>query len=612
VWVKVSVNPMDYLSLPQRLLEAFDKFRSPRAVLYRTTTGWKEIGTAEMLRRIAGLSQALAGLGVKSGERVALFAPNCPEWHIADFAISGLGAVVVPIYFKEAPERIGYIVQDSGARVAFAAGEEQVKQLLASRSRAPGLECLILSGAPAGLDGNVLRYETLIADAKEASVAEYRRRAAEVKPEQLATLIYTSGTTGEPKGVMLTHRNISSIATLGVKIDDYRAGDTALSFLPLAHVYERLLDYGYFFRGIVVAYVARIEDVAQALLEVHPGFAALVPRVLEKIYANLMQRGQESAGWKRGVFRWAMRVAAEAGPWRAFGRPVPLRVKLEWLVADRLVYSKIRDGLGGKFRRCVTGGGPLAPELIEFFWSVGIDVYQGYGLTESTAIVSTNKPGANKVGTVGRPVEGVEARIAADGEVEVRGCGIMQGYFNKPEATREALTEDGWLRTGDIGAIDADGYLSITDRKKDLLKTAGGKYVAPQPIENSLKTSPYILNVAVVGDQRKFVSALIVPNFENVGAEAKRAGIAFATPAELAAHPWTHSLVEKEVERLTKECAQYEKIKRFALLDRDFTVDGGELTYTMKLKRRVIEKTYRETIENLYADVAEPRPRSLN
>jgi long-chain acyl-CoA synthetase len=337
----------------------------------------------------------------------------------------------------------------------------------------------------------------------------------------------------------------------------------------------------------------------------------VVPRVLEKIYANLMERGQQAGGWKSQLFRWAMRVAEEAGPWRVYGRPASLRVKLDWLVADRLVYAKIRHGLGGKFRRCVTGGGPLAPELIEFFWSVGVEVFQGYGLTESAAIVSTNVPGANKIGTVGRPVEGVEVRIAADGEVEVRGIGVMRGYYKKPEATREALGADGWLRTGDIGALDAEGYLSITDRKKDLLKTAGGKYVAPQPIENALKSSPYILNAALVGDRRKFIAALIVPNFASVEAEAKQAGIPVTSHAELAAHPWTHSLIEKEVERLTRECAQYEKIKRFALLDHDFTVDGGQLTYTMKLKRRIIEQRYHEAIEKLYADVAEPRPSAL-
>jgi long-chain acyl-CoA synthetase len=602
---------MEYSSLPQRLLDALDRFPSPRTVLYRTVTGWKPIGSAELLRRIANLSRALAELGLKSGDRIALLAPNCPEWHIVDFAAYGVGAVVVPVYLNESLERIAYILNDSGARVAFAAGHEQIEQLSACRSRARHLEHLILAGALAESPQAVLRYESLISDADGSTVAEYRRRAAELKPEQLATIIYTSGTTGEPKGVMLTHGNISSMASIGVRLEDYRPGDTALSFLPLSHVYERLMDYGYLFRGIVVAYVARVEDVALALLEVHPGFAAVVPRVLEKIYANLMERGQQAGGWKTKLFRWALKVAAEAGPWRVFGRPVPLRVKLKWHVADRLVYAKIRHGLGGKFRRCVTGGGPMAPELIQFFWSVGLEVYQGYGLTESAAIVSTNVSGANKIGTVGRPVEGVEVRIAPDGEVEVRGPGVMQGYFNKPEATREALSEDGWLRTGDIGALDADGYLTITDRKKDLLKTAGGKFVAPQPIENSLKSSPYILNAALVGDRKKFISALIVPNFANVGAEAKEAGIPFSSQAELAAHPWTHHLIEKEVERLMSNCAQFEKIKRFALLDHDFTVDGGQLTYTMKLKRRIIEQCYRETIENLYADVAEPRPSAL-
>ncbi len=603
---------MDYPSLPERLLEAFDRFHTPNVVLYRTAEGWKGLSAVEMLRRIASLSRALAELGVKPGDRIGLFAPNCPEWHIADFAAYGLGAVIVPLYFNESPERIHYILEDCGARVAFAVREEQVRCLLACRQRLPALEHLIVAGVTKDLPRDVLRYEAMVSAAKESDVALYRERAAQVRPEQLATLIYTSGTTGEPKGVMLTHRNLSAVASDGIRVEEYHPGDTALSFLPLSHVYERLMDYGYLFRGITVAYLERIDDVQRAMVEVRPRFTAAVPRFFEKFYANLMEQGEKTSGWRRGIFRWALRVASAAAPWRAFGRSVPLRVKLQWRLADLLVYSRIRGALGGKFRRSVSGGGPLAPEMIEFFSSVGIEVYQGYGLTETAAVVSTNVPGANKVGTVGRPIANLEVRIAADGEIEVRGPGIMQGYYNKPEETREALSEEGWLRTGDIGKLDEDGYLVITDRKKDLLKTAGGKFVAPQPIENRLKTSPLILNAAVVGDRRKFVAALIVPNFPNLEAEARQARIEFSSPAQLAAHPWTHARIEREIERLTEDLAQYEKIKRFAVLDQDFTFGNGELTYTLKLKRRIIDERYRATIAQLYADVAEPRPAKLH
>ena len=606
---------MDYLSLPQRLLKALDRYPSSRTLLYRAADGWKEIGSAEMLRRIAGFSSALAQLGVKAGDRVALLAPNCPEWHIADFAITGLGAVVVPIYFNESPERMAYILEHSGARLGFAAGEEQVRRLVACRDRVPAMEKIVAAGAADALPGApaspALSYQALIAGADDSAVVEYRLRAAEVRPEQLATLIYTSGTTGEPKGVMLSHRNLSSNATDGMRDEDFKSGDVSLSFLPLSHIFERMVDYGYLFRGVTVAYVRRMEEVPQALLEARPQFAAAVPRFFEKIYANIMERGGHAAGWRREVFKWGIAVAEKAKPWRAYGRPVPLAVRLEWSVADKLVYSRIRAGIGGRIRKFVSGGGPLTRELAEFYWSIGIEVYQGYGLTETSPVVSANVPGANRMGTSGPVIPNVAVRIAPDGEILVKGPGVMMGYYHKAEATREVLSEDGWLNTGDIGTLDADGYLIITDRKKDLIKTAGGKFVAPQPLENALKSSPYILNAAVVGDRRKFVAALLVPNFANVEAAAKKEGLMFPSAAEVAAHPWTRALIEREVKRLMQPFAQYEGIKRFALVDHDFTFDGGELTYTLKLKRRSIEERYRVTIEQLYADVAEPRPPAL-
>jgi len=384
--------------------------------------------------------------------------------------------------------------------------------------------------------------------------------------------------------------------------------ELALSFLPLSHVYERMMDYGYIFRGIPLAYVERIEDVPQALLEVHPTLTSAVPRFFEKLYANIMERGRQATGFKRRVFNWAMAVAQEATPWLAYGLPVPMHVKLAWTIADRLVYSKIRAGLGGSIRNFVSGGAPLAKDLAEFFWSVGLPVYQGYGLTETSPVVSANVPGANRVGTVGRPIANVEVRIADDGEILVRGPCVMQGYFHKPEQTSEALAPGGWLRTGDIGYLDVDGYLVVTDRKKELLKTAAGKFIAPQPIENRLKASPYISNAAVVGDKRKFISVLLVPNFSAVEAKAREAEIEFRSPEEIAASPWVRDLIAAEVERLTKDLAQYEKPKRFALLSQDFTMASGEVTYTLKLKRRIIEQRYRDVIENLYADVEEPRP----
>jgi long-chain acyl-CoA synthetase len=598
-------------SLPNCFLNAVDRYANPRAQVYRTAQGWEAISAGEMLRRVAGLSKALLELGIRAGDRVAVFAPNCPEWHIADFAIQGLGGVTVPVYFNESPERLVYILNDSAARVVVACGVPRVQRIAECRAKLTALEQVIAIDAPADLNGAFLDYATLIAAAGDADVAEYRRRAADVGGNQLATIIYTSGTTGEPKGVMLNHSNLSSNAFDGLEGYDFHRDDLALSFLPLAHVYERTMDYGFLFRGVSIAYLDKMETVADALLEVHPTITSAVPRFFEKMYANILEKGHREKGLKRAIFDWALRVAAKAVPWRAYGREVSPVVKLEWQIADKLVYSKIREGVGGRIRNFVSGGAPLAPEFAEFFWSVNLPIYQGYGLTETSPIVAANLPPANKVGTVGRPIPHVEVRIADDGEILVRGPCVMQGYYRKPEETKQVLTSDGWFCTGDIGKLDADGYLIITDRKKELLKTAGGKFVAPAPIENLLKTSRFIVNAIVVGDRRKFVSALIVPDFAAIEADARKAGRELATPAQVASDPWVRELLSSEIERLTAPLAQYEKPKRFAVLDQDFSYASGELTYTMKLKRRVIEQHYEDVIARLYADVEEPRPQHL-
>jgi long-chain acyl-CoA synthetase len=602
----------DFGTVPLCFLEAVDRFRNPRAQVHRTAAGWEGISAKEMLRRVAGLARALASLGIQSGDRVGLFAANCPEWATADFAIQGLGAVTVPVYFHESAERLVYILKDSGARVVFASREEQVRLVAECRPRLPEVEHVISAEAPSDLQGENLRYERLIEAAGDAEISEYRRGVAGLAANQLATIIYTSGTTGEPKGVMLSHANLSSNAMTSSEEFGMSPSDVALSMLPLAHIYERTADYSYIFRGVSVAYLAQLENAAQALLEVRPTITAAVPRFYEKIYASVIEKGRRETDVKRKIFDSALRVAAEAVPWRAYGKPVSAGVKLRWRIADKLVYSKIRANLGGRLRSCSSGGGPLAPELIEFFWSIKVPVYQGYGLTETSPVVTANTPKTNKVGTVGRPLPDVQVRIAGDGEILVKGPCVMQGYYRKPEQTAEVLTPDGWLSSGDIGKVDENGFLIITDRKKELLKTAGGKFVAPAPIENALKTSPFVANAMVVGDGRKFVSVLIVPNFANIEAEARRAGHEIAAaPAKIASEVWVRDLLSRELERLTASLAQYEKPKRFALLDQDFTYPNGQLTYTLKLKRRVIEKQFEDLIARLYADVEEPRPQHL-
>jgi long-chain acyl-CoA synthetase len=599
---------MSYNSLPAGLLRAIDEHPSSRAQMFRTAERWQAISSHEFLRRIAGLANSLIELGVKPGDRVGLFAPNCPEWHTADFAISGSGAATVPIYFNESPDRMTYILNHCGARVLFIAGLAQLQRFLQVRDQLQHVQQVIVAGADDAMPSDLLRYETLIATAGPAEIAAYRQRAAQVVPTQLASIIYTSGTTGEPKGVMLTHANFSSnVADSCQDISIRPETDIAVSFLPLAHVYGRMLDYLYIFQGCPIAYVDVVENVAQALVEVHPTVLAAVPRFFEKIYARLMEQGSKTTGVKRKIFDFAMKTAREAAPWRCGEKSATLFLKLKWALADRLVYSKIRANTGGHLRLVLSGGAPLSKALGEFFWAIGIPIYQGYGLTETSPVLTNNYP-HNRIGSSGKPITNVQIRIADDGEILAKGPCVMQGYYKSPESTREVITEDGWFKTGDIGFLDKDNYLFITDRKKDLLKTAAGKFVAPQPIENLLKTSPYILNAMVVGDQRKFVVALIVINSATLAAKLAEENLTFSSHAEMAAHPSTYSIVENEVNRLTSHLAQYETIKRFALLADDFTFASGALTFTMKLKRRVVEKQYHDLIDKLYAGVTEPRP----
>jgi len=598
---------MTYGTLPSRFLSGIDSHPNSRAQVFRhPDSTWESISSAELLRRIAGLSMALVELGVKPGDRVGLFAANRPEWHTADFAINGSGGITVPIYFNESPDRMTYILKHSGAHVIIVAGAEQLKKLLPCRAQLPELEHVIVADAGDDVTTDCLRYETLIASAGGAEIAAYRMRAAQVLPGQLCTIIYTSGTTGEPKGVMLTHNNMSSNVTDSCATFDFKpATDVALSFLPLAHVYGRMLDYIYLFNGVSVAYVEGVDLVPQALLEIRPSVIAAVPRFFEKIYAKLMEQGSKTTGIKRTLFDWAIDVARRAAPWRTGAKGASPFLKAQWALADKLVYKKIRAGTGGKLRMVFSGGAPLSKELAEFFWAVGIPIYQGYGLTETSPILTSNYP-QNRSGSSGRPIPNVLIRIAEDGEILAKGPCVMQGYYKSQDATREAIDEEGWFHTGDIGYLDADNYLFITDRKKDLIKTAGGKFVAPQPIENALKTSPYILNAMIVGDQRRFVVALIVPNATTVAARLQDQGIHLASHKEMAAHPAVRSLIEGEVKRLTAHLAQWETIKRFALLPEDFTFDNGSLTFTLKLKRRVVEQNYREVIDKLYADSYEP------
>ncbi|MFQ5664502.1 MAG: AMP-dependent synthetase/ligase [Terriglobia bacterium] len=601
---------MNNATLNQMLLDSLRSYNKPDLLWHKQGGRWQKTSAATFLRRVASLAGALKELGICQGDRVGVFSENRPEWHTADLAILGLGAINVPVYPAESVERLRYILSDSGARLCFVSGQEQFEKVQAVWKELSHLEMVIpfapLPGKESEPGRRVISWERVAGeDSPEGVVGEFERSAGAQKPEDIASLIYTSGTTGTPKGALLTQRNFASNVSSGMELFGWQSGDLALSLLPLCHIYERTADYGYFVHGLSIAYAEGFEKVAENLREVRPTVMAVVPRFFEKLYARLMEVLRAAPAPKQKLFRWAVRTGREALPYRLAGQPLPGGLRARWRLAELLVYRRLRAQLGGRLRVFISGAAPLARELNEFFHALGFNIYEGYGLTETSPVIAVNVPGAVKLGTVGRPIPGVEVKIAADGEILTRGPQVMKGYYNKQEDTREAL-RDGWFHTGDVGFLDEDGYLSVTDRKKDLMKTAGGKLIAPQPIENQLKQSPYIQNAMVVGDRRKYAVALLVPNFARLEGYADSSGIQFQSRAELLASPAVRAAIAAEVERVNRSLAQYERLKRFALLPQDFSFDDGQLTYTQKVRRQRVQEQYRDLIEQLYREESGP------
>jgi len=594
------------------LLDIYDTLlERPRPDLLRAKAGgaYRDVSTAEFARRVECLGYALMELGVEPGDRVALLSENRPEWVIADFAVQNIGAADVPVYPTLLGPQVRHILQDSGAKVALVSTPVQLGKALSAAG--DGLPVVVFdSGFPAGARGgsrpgagDVLSLEEACARGEEARVKDpalWGKRRAGVGPGTLASVIYTSGTTGLPKGVMLTHSNFVSNVTATASIVDVGPGDAGLSFLPLSHVYERMVEYFCLSSGCSIAYAESQEAVAQDLLEVRPTILVVVPRFLEKAHARAMEVVGPS-GLKRKVFEWAIGKGRERLGHTLAGRRVPPLLRLQNVLADRLVFAKIRERFGGRLRLVFSGAAPLSRDLAEFFLSVGITVLEGYGLTETSPVVAVNTPMRLRPGTVGPVLPGVEVRIAEDGEILVRGPNVMKGYWNMPRETAEAL-RDGWLHTGDVGRLDAEGFLVITDRKKDLIVTSLGKNVAPQPVENAMKESPFVANVVCIGDRRNYVSALLVAEMDAVRKWAGRNGLPAGEPAgQLLARPEVRRMFQEEVDRVMAGFAPYERIKRFALLEGDFTLEAGEVTPTLKLRRDVIWRKYADLIESLYS-----------
>jgi long-chain acyl-CoA synthetase len=565
------------------------------------------LSSREVFERVRDLSLGFGALGVSVSDRVAIVAESRPEWILSDLAILVAGAVTVPVYPTLSASQVRYILHDSGARVAVVSTADQVAKLQEVRHLLPSLEAIVVMDATAELAASALTLQDIEARGHARMTGawgtgrEYREAARAVSPEDLATIIYTSGTTGEPKGVMLTHANLVANLEAGSQVLALSQEDVALSFLPLSHSFERMVSFIYLLTGVSIVFAESMDTVARDIMTIRPTVLTGVPRVYEKMQARIVATGEASPAAKAMVFRWAVRAGLAKARARLAGRRPGPAVSAKAAIAERLVFSTIRSKLGGRLRFLVSGSAPLGESVLEFFHGIGLPIVEGYGLTETAPILTVNPPEAPRAGTVGRPLPNVELRIAADGEILARGPNVMAGYYRKPDATAEVL-RDGWFATGDVGSLDAEGYLRITDRKKDLLVTSGGKNVAPQPIENVLRLSPLIAEAIVLGDRRRYVTALIVPEFAALERRLQGLGRPAAAREDLVRRQDVVALYQEIIDALNRDLSPFERIKRMALLPAEFTVGSGELTPTLKVKRKVVEERWRSQIEALYAD----------
>ena len=570
---------------------------------------WRPISHQEFAQRVEAITLGLREVGVRPGDRVALLSETRTEWALTDYACLCAQAADVPIYPTLTAHQTEYILRDSGARAVLCSTAEQVAKVFEVKAELPALQQVIVFD-PAGKRDGVMTLAELESrgTAAQAKYPRWREEALAVEPDALATLIYTSGTTGEPKGVILTHKNLCSNVASATEVFPLVDGDEALAMLPLSHVLERMVDYTLFAAGVVISYAESIDKIGPNLQEIRPTIAVAVPRILEKVYARVLESALSGSPLKRKIFFWAKRIGEAAATYELAGLPVPTGLRLQRAVADRLVFAKLRARTGGRIKFFVTGSAPMSAEIAKFFFAAGLPVIEGYGLTETSPVLTLNPFDRPKLGSVGTAIPGVQIKIAADGEILAKGPNVMQGYYNKPDATRESIDGDGWFHTGDIGEMDADGYLKITDRKKDLIKTSGGKYVAPQPIENKVKLNKFVANAVLLGDQRKFPILLIVPNYEQLEPWAQERRLPYTSRAELLALPDVKAKMEMEVMGMLRDLARFESPKKVILLEQDFTIENGELTPTLKVKRRAVEKRYQAQIEAAYGDAEAHHP----
>jgi len=577
-----------------------------RVMLHREGGAWLPISSREFGQMVARTAGALRDWGIRPGDRVALLSENRPEWSTADMAILALKAVTVPLYTTLTAEQMAFVLNDSGCRIIFLSSDHHLQKILPILSQTR-LEKIVVMD-PLEFTGNLAPYAGKCVTMRKITERgadrlgpDLEAQACSARPDDLATIVYTSGTTGHPKGAMLTHGNIASNITCSLLGFEMRPGLVSISFLPLSHITARHVDFALLYHGVTLAYCPFIDRLPEALREVRPSIFVAVPRVYEKIYAKAEH---EAKGFpKRAIFDWALSVGKKHKPEILAGK-TPTSVS--WKLANKLVFSKLREAMGGEVATFISGGAPLGRELAEWYATVGIRIHEGYGLTETSPVIAVNTPVNHRIGTVGKTLPNIEVRIAEDGEIMVRGPSVFKGYWNRPEETKAALVE-GWFKTGDIGNIDAHGYLSVTDRKKDLIKTSGGKFIAPQPIENSLKLNSFVGVAAILGERRKFPAVMISPNFARLEDWARENNVSFASRAELVANAKVQALYEEIVEGINQNLARFEKLKRVLVVADEFTTDNGVLTPTLKLRRRVVEERYRHQIDDLYAQ-AEATP----
>lgn len=589
-------------TLARVFLNTEKTYRKEALMLVKREGKYSPISTDEFSQRVRNISAGLRALGLKSGDKLIILSENRPEWVMVDLGAICLGAVTVPIYTSLTPSQIKYIINDSEARFVVCSNPEMWSRLEPIRPELPLVDKYIMieDQAPAG----VLTLKEVEKEGEKLNRQnpdEFEKIAESIGPDDLATIIYTSGTTGVPKGAMLSHYNLVSNVQALRSVIEFTEKDTALSFLPLSHVLERMCTFAWIYVGATIAYAESVDTVAQNLVEARPTIMVSVPRLFDKFYARVIDNVLSSSNLKKKIFFWALKTGRKHAQKKINKEKISGWLKFRYGLAYKLVFSKIVEKTGGRVRFFVSGGAPLSRDIAEFFYAMGILVIEGYGLTETSPVIAVNRLEDFRFGSVGKIVPGVEVKIAGDGEIWARGPNVMKGYFKKEAETREAF-EDGWFKTGDIGYLDKDGYLVITDRKKDILVTAGGKNVAPQPIENTLKTSPYIANAVVVGNHRKFVSALIVPDFDKLEIWARENNIAPGDRKELIAREEVYEFFMKEIDRLTPHLASYEKIKKITLLDKDFEIGAGELTPTLKVRRKIVEEKYKDLIDRMYAE----------